>query len=86
VVVSAFGKPVDVMWVLLLPNQTHQLADTAGLRVVGATYQRMDSVNPKTYVGKGKVEEIAAKVLELGVDTVCMAHLPLRWCSMIHSR
>jgi len=47
-----------------------QLAETAGLRVVGASYQRMERVNPKTYIGKGKVEEIARAVKDLGIDTV----------------
>jgi len=34
------------------------LARTAGAEVVGTALQRLDSPNPATYVGKGKVEEI----------------------------
>lgn len=34
------------------------LARTAGAAVVGSTLQRMDSPNPATYIGKGKLEEI----------------------------
>eukprot|EP00959_Pyramimonas_sp_CCMP1952_P390126 8175663-Pyramimonas_sp.AAC.1 len=53
-----------------LAHHSISLAETAGLRVVGASYQRMDRVNPKTYIGSGKVEEIARAVKELGIDTV----------------
>jgi len=35
-----------------------RLADTAGLRVVGATWQKLDRPDPATYVGSGKVREI----------------------------
>ena len=31
------------------------LADTAGAQVVGTTVQRLESPNPATYIGKGKV-------------------------------
>ena len=34
------------------------LADTAGLSVVGGTYQRLAQVNPSTVIGSGKVEEL----------------------------
>ena len=37
------------------------LADTAGARIVGQTVQRLESRNPATYVGKGKVAEIASQ-------------------------
>ncbi|MBI4927840.1 MAG: GTPase HflX, partial [Anaerolineae bacterium] len=40
------------------------LADTAGLDVVGQTTQRLDSPNPNTFIGPGKVEEIKALVEE----------------------
>lgn len=35
-----------------------RLADTAGLRVVGATWQKLDRPDPGTYVGSGKVREV----------------------------
>ena len=35
-----------------------RLADTAGLLVVGATWQKLDRPDPATYVGSGKVREI----------------------------
>ena len=35
-----------------------QLAETAGLEVVGSVSQKLESVNPSTFIGTGKVEEI----------------------------
>ena len=46
------------------------LADTAGLSVVGTVYQNLQQINPRTYVGKGKVEEIARLVIESGAKVV----------------
>ena len=40
------------------------LADTAGARVVGELQQQIDRPDPATYVGKGKVEELKALVLD----------------------
>jgi GTP-binding protein HflX len=45
-----------------------QLARTAGIHVVGQTQQRFDTVNPATYVGRGKVQELSALVEELRLD------------------
>ena len=46
------------------------LADTAGARVVGRTVQRLDSPNPATYIGKGKLQEVASQRLPLAYTTV----------------
>jgi len=46
------------------------LADTAGLDVVGSASQRLDRPNPDTYIGSGKVEEIAALVEELAAEII----------------
>jgi GTP-binding protein HflX len=46
------------------------LADTAGIGVVGQTYQRLDRPNSATYIGPGKVEEVKALAEELAVDVV----------------
>ena len=46
------------------------LADTAGARVVGRTVQRLERPNPATYIGKGKVQEIASERFALGYSTV----------------
>ena len=47
-----------------------QLAYTAGLEVSGQTFQKLDTINPATFIGKGKVEEIRALAEELGCDLV----------------
>ncbi|KAK9108916.1 hypothetical protein Sjap_016976 [Stephania japonica] len=47
-----------------------QLADTAGLTVVGSTYQKLATPNPKTYIGSGKVAEIKNAIHALDVETV----------------
>lgn len=35
-----------------------RLADTAGLKVVGSTYQILESPNNSTYIGSGKVAQV----------------------------
>lgn len=47
-----------------------RLAETAGLDVVGYTYQLLDVPNPRTYVGTGKVGEIAEAIRDTGAETV----------------
>ena len=44
------------------------LADTAGLHVEGGTYQRLESVNPNTLIGSGKVEALQNYRDELNID------------------
>lgn len=46
------------------------LADTAGLDVVGQSIQRVQRINPATFVGSGKAEEIRTWVDELDVEVV----------------
>lgn len=46
------------------------LADTAGLDVVGQTYQKRDRPHSKTFIGSGKVEEIRAILPELRADVL----------------
>lgn len=46
------------------------LADTAGLDVVGQASQKLDSPNPKTFIGPGKVEEVKALVEEVQAEVV----------------
>ncbi|CDP07472.1 unnamed protein product [Coffea canephora] len=47
-----------------------QLADTAGLLVVGSTHQKLSKPNPRTYIGSGKVAEIKTTIQAFGVETV----------------
>jgi GTP-binding protein HflX len=46
------------------------LADTAGMLVVGEITQMMHSIDPATYVGSGKVQEIIEAVEEAGAQAV----------------
>lgn len=39
-------------------GELSMLAETAGAAVVGSALQRMDSPNPASYIGKGKLEEV----------------------------
>jgi GTP-binding protein HflX len=47
-----------------------RLAETAGLEVVGYTYQLLDELNPRTYVNTGKVAEIAKAIADTGAETI----------------
>ncbi|MBI5880069.1 MAG: GTPase HflX [Chloroflexi bacterium] len=49
-------------------DELAQLCGTAGLEVVGQATQKLESVHPNTYVGKGKVEELVAWKRELNFD------------------
>ncbi|HWI44316.1 MAG TPA: GTPase HflX [Nocardioides sp.] len=46
------------------------LAETAGSEVLDAIYQRRQSPDPATYIGRGKVEGLAEIVQASGADTV----------------
>jgi GTP-binding protein HflX len=48
------------------------LAETAGSEVLDALYQRRDSPDPATYIGRGKVEGLAEIVHATGADTVIL--------------
>lgn len=47
-----------------------QLARTAGIEVVGQTYQRLNSIVPATFIGKGKVQELVDLQAELDFDVL----------------
>ncbi len=47
-----------------------QLARTAGVEVKGQTYQKLEAVNPATYIGAGKVEEIKELKEQLGCNLI----------------
>jgi GTP-binding protein HflX len=44
------------------------LASTAGIEVVGGTYQQLERIRPATYIGKGKVQDLIGYRDELGVN------------------
>ncbi|HEX9978818.1 MAG TPA: GTPase HflX, partial [Acidimicrobiia bacterium] len=51
-------------------DEIERLTDTAGSDVVERVVQRRPHPDPATYLGKGKVEEVAAAVRALDVDLV----------------
>lgn len=51
-------------------SELTRLADTAGLQVVGQTYQRFDHPHQATFIGPGKVDEVKHLIDELEADVV----------------
>ncbi len=47
-----------------------ELARTAGVIVLGQALQRLDAINPATYVGRGKLEELKLLARDLDLDMV----------------
>jgi GTP-binding protein HflX len=46
------------------------LASTAGLNVVGQTTQKLNTPNPKTFIGSGKVDEVKSLVSETQAEVI----------------
>ena len=51
-------------------RELYLLAQTAGLEIVGETYQRLNRPNPNTYIGSGKVSEVIILVEETDANVV----------------
>lgn len=51
-------------------EELERLADTAGAQVVGVLTQQLDRLNPSTYLGSGKLEELSEKARELDATLV----------------
>ena len=51
-------------------DELRALADTAGLDVVGELTQKLDHIEPSTFIGTGKVEELKTWQAELDFDVV----------------
>ncbi len=51
-------------------NELKELASTAGVRVVDVVVQQRKVLDPKTIVGKGKLEEICLNALHKGAEVV----------------
>jgi GTP-binding protein HflX len=51
-------------------DELERLATTAGAKVLGRMLQQRPLPDKSTYLGRGKAEELAALVEEIGVDTV----------------
>jgi len=51
-------------------HELTQLADTAGMQVVGQTYQNVAHIDSATFIGTGKVDEIQQSLLATGAKVV----------------
>jgi GTP-binding protein HflX len=51
-------------------NELEQLCETAGIVVVGRTYQKIDNPNPSYLIGKGKLAELKQMRRDLETDVV----------------
>ncbi len=51
-------------------DELERLAATAGVQTVGRDWQNLERINPATYIGSGKVQEITAASSELGADLI----------------
>lgn len=55
-------------WAEASMSELKELARTAGLEVLDAIIQRRKSLDPRTVIGKGKIEEIVLHCLDLGAN------------------
>jgi GTPase len=51
-------------------DELELLADTAGINVAGRAMQNLRQIDPATYIGSGKVQEIHTELLNLGANVV----------------
>jgi GTP-binding protein HflX len=51
-------------------DELAQLADTAGIAVVGRASQRLDQYNPATMIGSGKLEDVKEQIAETAADVL----------------
>ncbi len=51
-------------------SELDELAQTAGALTVGRVIQNRESRHPGTYIGKGKIDEVAALIAETGADSI----------------
>ena len=56
-------------------DELEELCETAGAQVAGRVIQNREKIHPGTYVGKGKIDEIALLMEELGLSA--MMNFPL---------
>ncbi|CAL1384139.1 unnamed protein product [Linum trigynum] len=64
------GDPDNTFGIEESLKELAQLADTAGLTIVGSTYQKLSTPNARSYIGSGKVSEIKSAIHALDVETV----------------
>lgn len=78
------GKKLNILPVHVIDPQSDQeaavsvgeelesLISTLGGKVSDRVIQKLDKPNSTTYIGRGKVQEVARKIKELGVDVVVL--------------
>ena len=68
---ASVGTPDPSMWTFEESlEELERLADTAGVEVVGHYIQKRDKPHPGTYLGKGKMEELAASLEDSGIEVL----------------
>lgn len=61
----------DAFWPIEVSlDELERLAHTAGAQVVGRVHQRLDTPHTKTFIGSGKVDEVAGLIERLHADLV----------------
>ncbi len=75
-IVGAFSKHAETISLDRRMNEMKLLAETANLDVFETIIQKIEDINPATFIGKGKVEEVAVFVQEFNIDLVIMS-IPL---------
>lgn len=50
--------------------ELRELADSAGVMVLDEMIQRRSSIDPRTVVGKGKLDELLIRAMQLGADAI----------------
>lgn len=51
-------------------DELSKLADTAGMEVIGQASQSVNNIDPATFVGSGKLDEIVLEVQDIGANVV----------------
>jgi len=55
-------------------DELAELARTAGVEVVDRVLHRQDSINPKSLIGKGKLQDLAIRSMGLGAELLIVDH------------
>ena len=55
-------------------DELQRLAETAGARIVGQLTQKLPHIDPRSYIGQGKAEELAEMCTALDADAVLCDH------------
>ena len=70
VILSGGGTPKDQLPESDSLDELASLADTAGAEVLGYVLQNLDNPEPGTYIGSGKIREVADMAASLGANGV----------------